>query len=248
MRQDNVFLKFFKAAWEYIKYARVELIVLAALLFLDLVSKAAVDNNMSLGEAIALIPNLLYIRYVRNTKAAFGSAFGLEKVLSLDAIRIIFLVITVIAVGVFSYILYRCRKRHILMRVSIALIIAGALGNFIDRLVYHYVRDFIAIEFLGCDLPLLGKTFPVFNVADMGLTVGVILFLVYFIAIYKEPKRIKPTETVTEIEGEVLNTESGDADVAEKTETTENSMIPNNENAIKTDSGGEEDFKDEQNI
>ncbi len=224
---DNLIIKFFKAAWAYIKHAKIELIVLVALFALDLITKAIVGNNMYLGESIQLIPNLLYIRYVRNTKAAFGSAFGLEKVLSLDAIRIIFLVITVLAVSVFAYLLYRCRRRHILMRVAIALIIAGALGNFFDRLVYHYVRDFIAFEFLGCDLPLLGTAFPVFNVADMGLTVGVVLFLVYFIAIYKEPKTAKPTETVTELDASAIeeSDERGERETPEPIDNAEQTAV-----------------------
>lgn len=185
--------KFGRAAWAYIKHARIELIVAAALLVLDLVSKALVAHNMFEGQSIQLIPNFIYFTYVRNTKAAFGSAFGLEKIMSDNAIRIIFLVVTVLAVGVFCWLLYRCRKRHILMRVSLAMIIAGAIGNFIDRLVLHYVRDFVEIVFFGCDLPLLGTSFAIFNIADVGLTVGVLLFLVYFIIIYKEPKKAQNT-------------------------------------------------------
>ena len=224
--------KFGKAAWEYIKHAKIELLVIAGLLILDLVTKALIAQFMNVGDRIPIIPQLLNITYVRNTKAAFGSAFGLEKVLSDDAIRIIFLVITLIALGVFSYILYRCRKRHLLMRLGIALIISGALGNFIDRAALHYVRDFIEIEFLGCDLPLLGTSFPVFNVADMGLTVGVILFLVYFIAIYKEPKSRPATQTVTEV------TESSETDDdAEKAEETKV------EPATDTESSGSENEK-----
>ncbi|MDE6398203.1 MAG: signal peptidase II [Clostridiales bacterium] len=184
--------KFGRAAWAYIKHARIELIVAVALLALDLITKAIVAHNMYVGQSVEIIPQFLYFTYVRNTKAAFGSAFGLEKALGDDAIRIIFLVITVLAVGVFCWLLYRCRKRHILMRVSIALIIAGAIGNFIDRLCLHYVRDFVEIVFFGCDVPLLGESFAIFNIADVGLTVGVILFLIYFIVIYKEPKA-KPT-------------------------------------------------------
>ena len=180
--------KFGRAAWEYIKHARIELLVAVALLALDLITKAIVAHTMYVGQSVEIIPKFLYFTYVRNTKAAFGSAFGLEKALGDDAIRIIFLIITVLAVGVFCWLLYRCRRRHILMRVSIALIIAGAIGNFIDRLCLHYVRDFVEIVFFGCDVPLLGESFAIFNIADVGLTVGVILFLVYFIAIYKEPK------------------------------------------------------------
>ena len=125
--------------------------------------------------------------------------------------------------GVFSYILYRCRKRHFLMRLALALILAGALGNFIDRLVLHYVRDFVEIIFFGCKVPLLGYSFPVFNVADMGLTVGVIVFLVYFIVIYKEPKK----KTVA-ASADATAAESSDASEAqEKSEQTDSGVSGN---------------------
>ncbi len=215
--------RFGKAAWAYIKYARVELIVLAAVLALDLITKALVGKFMYYGQTIEVIPNFINITYVRNTKAAFGSAFGLENVLGDNAIRIIFLIITLIAMGVFSYILYRCRKRHFLMRLALALILAGALGNFIDRLVLHYVRDFVEIIFFGCKVPLLGYSFPVFNVADMGLTVGVIVFLVYFIVIYKEPKK----KTVA-ASADATAAESSDASEAqEKSEQTDSGVSGN---------------------
>lgn len=189
------------AVWSYIKSARVELIVLVSLLALDLITKAIVAHTMHLGDSIRLIPDFLYLSYVRNTKAAFGSAFGLEKVLSDGAIRIIFLIVTLLAVGMFFYLMVRCRRRHILMRLAFAMVIAGALGNFYDRLVLHYVRDFIEFVFFGCDVPLLGTSFPVFNVADAALTVGVVLFLIYFIVFFKDPQpaqsaAAQPQETV----------------------------------------------------
>lgn len=194
----DMVIAFGKAAWRYIKHAKIELLVLVGVFVLDLVTKALIDKFMYVGQSIELIPSFLYITYVRNTKAAFGSAFGLEKLLGDEAIRIIFLVITVLAVGVFCYLLYRLRKRHILMRLAIALIIAGALGNFFNRLCLHYVRDFVEFVFFGCKLPLLGESFPVFNVADMGLTIGEILFLIYFIAIYKDPKPAQSSEQTAE--------------------------------------------------
>ncbi len=217
--------KFGLAAWAYIKHARVELIVAAALLALDLISKALVAHNMFEGQSLQVLPQFLYITYVKNTKAAFGSAFGLEKIMSDNAIRIVFLVITVLAVGVFCGLLYRCRKRHILMRVSIALIIAGAIGNFIDRLCLHYVRDFVEIVFFGCDVPLLGESFAIFNMADVGLTVGVVLFLVYFIVIYKEPKKASaaPAENSA---GELNVPQNGDSQTIEAEENTAADVAP----------------------
>lgn len=218
---ENVFLsklaKFGKAAWAYIKHAKIELLVLAGVLVLDLVTKAIIGGTMYEGQSITLIPNFLHITYVRNTKAAFGSAFGLENVLGDGAIRIIFLIITLIAMVAFSYILYRCRKRHLLMRLSIALILAGALGNFIDRAALHYVRDFIEFEYFGCTV--FGSTsFPVFNVADIGLTVGVVIFLIYFIAIYKDPKKKPVTQTETVVETP-QNAEDSENDALSEVET-----------------------------
>ena len=237
--------RFGKAAWAYIKHARVELIVLAAVLALDLITKALVGKFMYYGQTIEVIPNFLNITYVRNTKAAFGSAFGLEKVLGDNAIRIIFLIITLIAMGVFSYILYRCRKRHFLMRLALALILAGALGNFIDRLVLRYVRDFVEIIFFGCKVPFLGYSFPVFNVADMGLTVGVIVFLVYFIAIYKEPKKKVATENVSAEPSEVIEHNDGDLkngssanEVADGFEDASEELEPKKEQAREQDDNG----------
>ena len=195
-----------KSVWSYIKEARVELLVLVGLFILDLITKALVARFMYLGESIQLIPNFLYITYVRNTRAAFGSAFGLENILSDDAIRIIFLIVTVVAMGVFFYLLVRVRKRHLLMRLAFAMIISGALGNFYDRLVLHFVRDFIEFKFLGCKLPLLGTSFPVFNIADSALTVGVVLFIVYFIVFFKdtpeEQPKVAPAQAETASEAE----------------------------------------------
>ena len=249
-RAADVLVRFGKAAWAYIRHAKIELIVLAAILVLDLVTKALVGHFMDVGQSIEVIPQFLYMTYVRNTKAAFGSAFGLEKVLGDAAIRIIFLIITVIALGVFSYILYRCRKRHILMRVAIAMIIAGALGNFVDRLVFRYVRDFVEILFFGCDLPLFGTSFAIFNIADVGLTVGVVLFLVYFIAIYKEPKKAAPAAAATQ--GETAQEETAPKPAAEtSTENTNEAVAQNsaenrNETAVKdvTEDANEPTAKD----
>lgn len=216
--------KFGKAAWAYIKHARIELIVLVAVLVADLVSKAIINACMDVGQSVQLIPDFLYITYVHNNMAAFGSAFGLEKVLSPEAIRIIFLIITLIAMGVFAYIMYRCRRRHILMRVSLAMILAGALGNFVDRLFLAYVRDFVEIVFFGCDLPLFGTSFAIFNIADVGLTVGVIVFLIYFIVYFKEPKQ---SETKTVKSTVKPNTQSNTTQPAEKPQASDSRSAEN---------------------
>jgi hypothetical protein len=74
-----------------------------------------------------------------------------------------------------------------LARLSLAFIIAGALGNFYDRLFIGKVRDFAEIVFFGLDLPILGETFAIFNLADNSLTAGVIMFVIFFLFKYKPP-------------------------------------------------------------
>ncbi|MCI8612975.1 MAG: signal peptidase II [Clostridia bacterium] len=173
--------KFFSKTWEYIKVAKVELIVLAALLAADLITKAVIAATMHVGQSITLIPKFLSFTYTHNKNAAFGSAFGLDKILGEVGVRVVLLIITALAVAFFSVFLYRIRGKHITGRIGLALLISGALGNFVDRLIFGYVRDFVEIIFFGLDLPLIGESFAIFNIADIGVTVGVILFLVYIL-------------------------------------------------------------------
>lgn len=202
MRSDKI-KNFFRAVWEYIKKARVELVVFAALLIVDLVTKAIVDATMSVGQTIEVIPKFLNISYTRNPAAAFGSAFGLEKVLSPLGVQIVLLIVTFIAIVFFSVYLYRIRDKHIVGRLGLALLISGAIGNFIDRAIFQYVRDFVEIVYFGLDIPWLGSSFAIFNIADVGVTVGVVLFLVYIIFLSglgkDDPKKEEENATKSEV-------------------------------------------------
>ena len=186
-------IKFFNKAWEYIRQARLELIIFAALLFADLLTKGIIAATMAENETVTIIPDFLNFTFVYNELGAFGSAFGLENLISEQAVRVIFIILTFIAIGIFGYFLYRGRGKNKLYRISLAMILSGALGNLVDRLFIGKVRDFVEIVFFGCDVPLLGKSFAIFNVADAALVVGVIIFLVYFIFIYREPDNEEAT-------------------------------------------------------
>lgn len=180
--------KFAVKARDYILAAKVELIVLAAAIILDLVSKAIVGATMGVGEAVTVIPKFLNFRYVRNDAAAFGSSFGLDKVLGPMGVRVIFIIISIAAIGLFGYLMYKSRGKKTMIRLAYALIIGGAFGNLVDRVAFGYVRDFVEIVYFG--LTIFGSTsFAIFNIADAALVVGVILFAVYFIFIYKEPAK-----------------------------------------------------------
>lgn len=195
MNFKNTLIKISKKVWEYLKVARIELIIIAAVIVLDLITKSIAAATMDYNEVINIIPNFFNLHYYENTAAAFGFDFGLTGLIGKGGVRIVFLIVTFLAMGVFCFFMYRFRGKHIVLRVAFALIISGAFGNFFDRLFLGYVRDFAEIVYFG--LVIFGsETFAIFNLADAALTVGVVCFAVYYIIIYKEPKKEVVTETL----------------------------------------------------
>lgn len=133
------------------------------ILFLDQITKFMVQDKMSLNQSITVIEHFFYIHYVRNTGAAWSVLAGKQVLLS---------VIALLAVIGMSVYLYRIRNDQgkVLAKYALSLMIAGALGNLVDRVLFEYVRDFLSFY-------PLGYAFPVFNIADIALSVGVALLL-----------------------------------------------------------------------
>ncbi len=116
-----------------------------------------------------LIDGFFYFRYVTNSGAAWG-LFG-DKSWG----QTFFKVLTVIALVVFCVAYYFvCKKGYKTLNIALILIIAGTIGNFIDRVCYNYVVDFISLIFGD-------YSFPVFNLADSYMTVGVVMAIVHFL-------------------------------------------------------------------
>lgn len=143
------------------------ILVIVLCVALDLVTKQLVVRNMALYSTIPLIPKLLSFTYIQNRGAAWGI---------LSDNRWVFLVITGIAIIVLPLLLYKYRKLHFMFGFSLSLIIGGAIGNMIDRIFLGYVVDFIEFTFID---------FPIFNVADICVTVGAALMFVYLMFIDK---------------------------------------------------------------
>lgn len=137
------------------------IIISLVLVIIDQVSKLLILRGTTLNNEIEVIKNFFYITYTHNTGAAFSILLG--KRLFLVLITIIVLVI------IFNYIKKNRITRKIEL-ISFALVIGGTIGNLIDRIVHGYVIDFI-------DLKIFGYDFPVFNLADSFITVGVILLI-----------------------------------------------------------------------
>ncbi len=211
--------KYAKKTWEYIKVAKMELIVMIALFAIDLISKAVVDANIAQNSTVVLIPNFLNFTYVRNYDAAFGSDW-LRVHLGIGA-RILFCIFAFVASTVFVIILVKNRGGHRLVRVGLAMLVAGAMGNCIDRMALGYVRDFIEFVYFGGTI--FGRTsFWIFNIADAALVIGVVLVVIYYVFIYKgkEDKNIVVSDNATAKSADSTDTKIGGG-VSEQSENAE---------------------------
>ncbi|KGX93243.1 peptidase A8 [Pontibacillus halophilus JSM 076056 = DSM 19796] len=144
----------------------------AALIVLDQVTKWLVVKEMELYESIPVIENFLYLTSHRNKGAAWGI---------LEGQMWFFYLVTVAVVAAVIYYLQTQGKKFPLLGVALAFILGGAIGNFIDRLFRKEVVDF-------ADVLIGSYDFPIFNVADSSLFVGVVLV---FIATIIDERRQK---------------------------------------------------------
>ena len=137
------------------------IIISIILLCIDQISKLLVVNLLTKTDSIAIIKNFFYLTYINNDGAAFSILVGKRIFLILVAIIVIIMLIHYI------------KKNNIqnkLELVSISLIIGGSLGNLMDRVVRGYVIDFL-------DFKIFNYNFPIFNLADTFIVIGVILLL-----------------------------------------------------------------------
>ena len=151
----------------------VYFLISALLVGLDQWSKYLTVQNISLGETKEFIPGFLSLTHLRNTGAAWSLLEG--KI-------IFFYVITVIVSVVIIYLLIKNYKKSIWYSVGLSFVLAGAIGNFIDRVRLGYVVDMLQTDFMN---------FPIFNVADSTLVVGVICIFIYLILDEKAAKEGK---------------------------------------------------------
>ncbi|PLT34281.1 signal peptidase II [Bacillus sp. V5-8f] len=142
---------------------------------LDQLTKWLVVKNMELGESIAIIQDFLYITSHRNRGAAWGILQGQMW---------FFYIITVVVVVSLVYYLQKMGRQSTLLGVSLGLMLGGAIGNFIDRIARKEVVDFI-------NTYIFSYNFPIFNIADSALTIGVGLMIIYMLL---EEKRSKETK------------------------------------------------------
>lgn len=137
------------------------MVLVALMTGLDQWTKWAVSTHMRPGQSIVIIPKLFELTYLQNTGAGFSIFEGYGKPF--------FAVLTVIAMAVMLWAYIKAKRPG--LQMSLALIFAGALGNFIDRMALGYVVDFFHFY-------IFGWSFPVFNIADICITLGFVFLVI----------------------------------------------------------------------
>ncbi len=136
-------------------------------IILDQVSKYVARNSIEPGEIIKLSPKLIWLTLVQNTGAAFSFSFG-NPLLN----RILFIIISTLAIILITYMSIKSKNKMEIF--SFALILGGAIGNLIDRIIMGSVTDFI-----WCDFPdVIMTRWPIFNIADSSIVIAVGLMIV----------------------------------------------------------------------
>ena len=135
------------------------LIVISILCFLDQYSKVYISLNIN--KLINKDLLILTIEYIRNYGAAFNILSGSRLFLSL---------ISIISTIILMYLIF-IREDKRINKYGLSFIVAGSIGNGVDRIFYGYVIDFIKIKFVD---------FPVFNIADVAINIGILVMIINY--------------------------------------------------------------------
>jgi signal peptidase II len=143
-------------------------IVATLIAVIDQITKAIVRSVMPIGESLPLIPGVLYLTHIANSGAAFGI---------LQNNRVIFFIAAAVVISLIFYFQRSLGKDNRAMNFCLGLVMGGAIGNLIDRVIIGAVTDFIDFRF-----------WPVFNVADSAIVVGAIFLGMIVLGLAKEER------------------------------------------------------------
>ena len=172
--------------------------IMLLVLVLDQLTKTLVRVNMEMYELIPLGQNLFGDTFrlirVQNTGAAFSFGIGSDLVN-----RIFFIGVTLLVVAIIIFLLYYAQ--HKIQVFAYGLILGGAFGNLIDRVLFGPVTDFFSMDFPD----FIMERFPVYNVADSAIFIGVVLLIIDMLFIKDKPS--PHSETTDNIEISEINKE-----------------------------------------
>ena len=140
------------------------MIIILSILFIiiDQLSKIIVVNNLTNNKSIEVIKSFFYLTYTNNKGAAFSILTGR---------RILLILVALIVIGVLIYYVRKNKIEGKVNKIALSLVIGGSIGNLIDRILRGAVVDFI-------DVKIFGYNFPIFNLADTFIVIGVFLLII----------------------------------------------------------------------
>ncbi len=218
----------------------LDLIIMGLLVFIDRYTKILASVKLKDKEPVRLIPEVFELRYLENRGAAFGM---------LQDMRTLFIVVGIVFIVLVLYLLIRvpATAKYRLLRICLVMIGAGAIGNLYDRFTLNYVIDFLYFIYID---------FPIFNVADIYVTVSSAILVILFIFVYKdEDLDMKKANTVKVHSSMLPREETGAGEEAEeenkdeaKKETGENDEAgarPETETRAETEAKEEAEAREE---
>lgn len=148
----------------------LDLLFLFILVAIDQFTKKIAVIKLKDQPAFSIIDGVLEFNYLENRGAAFGM---------LQNQKVFFVFVAVVFLGVIVFVLFRApaEKKYMRLHLLLVMIAAGAIGNMIDRLRLNYVVDFIYFVLIN---------FPIFNVADIYVTVATVILVIQVLFVYKE--------------------------------------------------------------
>lgn len=144
------------------------LIIAALIVVADQWLKFYVSHNFQIGEVHEAFPGLFSLTYIKNSGAAWNILTGQMW---------FFYLISIVALAVVLYFYFNKKYNHWMLKLGLAFVLGGIIGNLIDRLHLKYVIDMIQLDFVN---------FNIFNIADSAITVGVILIFAYLLFIERD--------------------------------------------------------------
>ncbi len=134
-------------------------VIIVAIVILDQTVKHLIVGSIKLNDNISVVDGILSLAHIRNYGAAWSMLLGQIW---------FFVIISTVSLGLMAFFFWKFRNRPLYL-TGLSLMIGGTIGNFIDRLRLGYVVDMFQLDFIN---------FPIFNVADCALTIGVAVILI----------------------------------------------------------------------
>lgn len=139
-------------------------IIALIIYIIDQISKSIISTYLKLNQSIIIIKDFFYLRYINNTGASWGI---------LSNSRILLIILSLLAIIIIIRYMYSFKKTKMNI-IGFGFVLGGILGNLSDRILYGYVKDFL-------DFIIFNYDFPVFNIADIFIVLGVLILIISII-------------------------------------------------------------------